>query len=327
MRSASLPEVLRTILYDSRAGFGWDLVTLTLNDPEYEIHRLLDSTSTPRSDFPELMFCDDLNLVDQLFEQGRRPTLGPYRVRAHTSLFPKTEQRIASVAILPLIRDRHLIGSLNLASYNRDKFSVESATDFMDHLSTVLSVCLEAAENRERLRFIGLTDGLTNVNNRRFFDQRLLEELERARRGNVPLGCLFIDLDFFKTVNDEHGHQVGDDVLRHVAQLIREQLRTIDVVARYGGEEFSVLLAQADLELAIEIAERIRKSVEQWEYDFSEIDLEVSVSIGVATTELIEPIDDINEVAHRLVEAADQALYQAKRTGRNRVVSYEASGE
>lgn len=327
MRSASLPEVLRTILYDCRAGFGWDLVTLTLNDPEYEIHRLLDSTSTPRSDFPELMFCDDLGLIDQLFEQGRRPTLGPYRIRAHASLFPKTEQRIASVAVLPLIRDRRLIGSLNLASYNRDKFSVESATDFMDHLSAVLSVCLEAAENRERLRFIGLTDSLTNVNNRRFFDQRLLEELERARRGNVPLGCLFIDLDFFKTVNDEHGHQVGDDVLRHVAQLIREQLRTIDVVARYGGEEFSVLLAQADLELAVEIAERIRKSVEQWEYDLSEIDLQVSVSVGVATTEMIEPIDDINEIAHRLVEAADQAVYQAKRTGRNRVVSYEASGE
>ncbi len=327
MRSGSLPEVLRTILYDYRAGFGWDLITLILNDPEYEIHRLLDSTSTPRSDFPELLLCDDLSHIDSLFEQGRRPTLGLYRVRVHTAIFPKPDQRIGSVAILPLIRNRKLIGSLNLASYNRDKFREDSATDFMDHLAAVVSVCMETAEIRERLRFIGLTDGLTGVNNRRFFDQRLHEELERARRDSVSLGCLFIDLDHFKRINDSFGHQVGDDVLRHVARLIREQLRTIDVVARYGGEEFAVLLAQADINLSMEIAERIRRSIEQWEYDSEEIDVRVSVSVGVATTDHIEPSDAIGEIAHRLVEAADQAVYRAKGSGRNRVINYYATGD
>lgn len=326
MRSRSLPEMLRTILYDSRAGFGWDMITLTLIDPEYEIHRLLDSTSTPRADFPELLLCEDLNHIDSLFEHGRRPTLGSYRARIHTAIFPKSEQRIGSVAILPLIRNRKLVGSLNLASYNRDKFREDSATDFMEHLAAVVSVCLETAENRERLRFIGLTDGLTGVNNRRFFDQRLHEELERARRDRVSLGCLFIDLDRFKKINDTYGHQAGDDVLRHVAQLIREQLRTIDVVARYGGEEFAVLLAQADINLAMEIAERIRKSIEQWEYD-PEIEMQVCVSVGVATTEHIGSSENIEEIAHKLVKAADEAVYRAKESGRNQVVSYYAEGE
>lgn len=327
MRSGSLPEMLRTVLYDYRAGFGWDLITLTLHDPEYEIHRLLDSTSSPLSDFPELSLCDDLAHIDSLFEHARRPTLGPYRARVHTVVFPAPEQRIGSVAILPLIRNRRLIGSLNLASYNRDKFREDSATDFMEHLSAVISVCLEMTEIRERLRFIGLTDGLTGVNNRRFFDQRLHEELERARRDNVSLGCLFIDLDHFKKVNDSFGHQVGDEVLRNVAQLIREQLRTIDVVARYGGEEFAVLLAQADLDLSMEIAERIRKSIEQWEYDSKDAEPQVSVSVGVATTAQIESSHNIDVITHKLVEAADQAVYRAKESGRNRVVSYHATGE
>ena len=319
--------MLRTTLYDYRAGFGWDLITLTLHDPEYEIHRLLDSTNSPRSEFPELLLCEDLNHIDSLFEHSRRPTLGAYRARVHTAVFPKSDQRIGSVAILPLIRNRKLIGSLNLASYNQDKFQEDSATDFMEHLAAVVSVCLEMAEIRERLRFIGLTDGLTGVNNRRFFDQRLHEELERTRRDGVSLGCLFIDLDHFKRINDSFGHQVGDEVLRNVAQLIREQLRTIDVVARYGGEEFAVLLAQADMDLSIEIAERIRTSIEQWEYDSNEIELEVSASVGVATTELIESSDVIEEMAHRLVEAADQAVYRAKESGRNRVVTYHATGK
>ncbi len=326
MRSGSLPEMLRTVLYDYRAGFGWDVISLTLHDPEYEIHRLLDSTGSPRSDFPELFLVDTLQHIDRLFEHGRRPILGPYRARLHSGLFPKSDQRLSSTAILPLIRNRRLIGSLTLASYNPDKFQENTATDFMEHLAAVVSVCLEMAEIRERLRFIGLTDGLTGINNRRFFDQRLHEELERTRRDRVSLGCLFIDLDHFKRINDNFGHQVGDDVLRYVAQLIREQLRSIDVVARYGGEEFAVLLAQADIELAMEIAERIRKNIEQWEYDPNEIDMQVSVSVGVATTGLIEETDDISETAHKLVEAADQAVYKAKESGRNRVISHHAKG-
>ncbi len=327
MRSETMPELLKTILYESRAEFGWDQITLSLQDQEYEIHRLLDSTSSPSSEFPELLLSEEIAHLDRIFEQGRRPTLGPYRARQHARLFPSVDQKLGSVAILPLISNRRLIGSLNLASYHQEKFQPDAATDFMEHLAAVLTVCLEMVGTREKLRFIGLTDGLTGVNNRRFFDQRLHEELERARRGGVSLACLFIDLDHFKRINDTFGHQIGDEVLRRAAQLIREQLRSIDVVSRYGGEEFAVLLMQADLELAIEIAERIRKSVENWAYDTEEGDLQLTVSIGVATTDCINFSDTIEETAHRLIHAADQSVYRAKESGRNRVITCHANGE
>lgn len=326
MRCASMPELLHTVIHESRTDTGWDLASLTLYDPEYTLHRLLDSTSTLRSDFPELFLTNDLSHLETVFDHARRPVLGHYRARSHATLFPKTDQRPGSVAILPLIRNRKLIGSLNLGSFDPDRFKPEIATDFMEHLAAVVSVCLETAEIREQLRFIGLMDGLTGVNNRRFFDQRLHEEVERVRRDGVSLGCLFIDLDHFKKINDTFGHQVGDDVLRTVAQLIREQLRTIDVVTRYGGEEFAVLLTHADLALSVEIAERIRLSIKQWEFAAQEQEIEISVSIGVATTEHTSISDNMQEMARRLVEAADQAVYCAKESGRNRVVTYNGTG-
>lgn len=326
MRCDSMPELLRTVFHENRADFGWDLASLTLHDPEYNLHRLLDSTSTPRSELPELLLTDDLSHLETIFNHARRPVLGHYRARSHATLFPKTDQRPGSVAILPLIRNRKLIGSLNLGSVDPDRFKPETATDFMEHLAAVVSVCLETAEIREQLRFIGLMDGLTGVNNRRFFDQRLHEEVERVRRDGVSLGCLFIDLDHFKKINDTFGHQVGDDVLRTVAQLIREQLRTIDVVTRYGGEEFAVLLMHADLELSVEIAERIRKSIELWEFDTEDQELHISVSIGVATSQFTRASDNLQEMAFMLVDAADQAVYRAKEAGRNRVVTYNGTG-
>ncbi len=313
------------VMYDNSADAGWDQVSLTLHDPEYTFHRLLDSTGTSLEDFPELFLTDSLRALEVVFDGSRRPTLGPYRARIHASLFSKTEQRFGSVAVLPLIRNRKLIGSLNLGSYDWERFKAESSTDFLEHLAAVLSVCLETAEIRERLRFIGLTDGLTGVNNRRFFDQRLLEEVERARRGNAELGFLFIDLDHFKVINDTHGHQVGDDVLRAVARIIREQLRTVDVVARYGGEEFAVVLAQADLALSIEIAERIRKRIEAWHYETEDDEFNVTASIGIATTQDMDASDSVEALAHHLVEAADDAVYRAKESGRNRVVTYDES--
>lgn len=321
MRCGSLQELLHMVLYENRADAGWDQICLTLHDPEYNFHRLLDSTGTALSDFPDLFLTDSLRALDVVFEAGRQPVLGPYRGRQHAALFRKSEQRLGSVAVLPLIRNRKLIGSLNLGSYDWDRFKADSSTDFLEHLAAVLSVCLETSEIRERLRYIGLMDGLTGVNNRRFFDQRLQEEVERARRENVPLGFLFIDLDHFKAINDTHGHQVGDDVLREVARLIREQLRSVDVVARYGGEEFAVLLSQADMALSSEIAERIRKHIETGYFGTGEHEVSVTASIGVATTQDMDATESVESMSHHLVEAADEAVYRAKESGRNRVIT------
>ena len=224
------------------------------------------------------------------------------------------------MAQLPLLSRGELIGNLNLASAMPDRFAADNGTEFLERLTAIFSICLENALNHERLKLTGLTDPLTGVNNRRYFDSRCVDEVSQARRHGSPLACMFLDIDKFKRINDTLGHPAGDEVLRQTAQLIKLQLRTHDIIARYGGEEFVVLLPQAAPSQACEIAERIRTTLAKHAFGLSAAEnLTVTISIGVAM--LQEDCDDEHgECAQKLVNAADAALYQAKVGGRNRVV-------
>ena len=156
-------------------------------------------------------------------------------------------------------------------------------------------------------------------------DRRLLEEIGRARRQNYCISGLYIDIDHFKLVNDTYGHQGGDEVLREVAQRIRTELRRSDALGRFGGEEFVVLLIDADLDSATFVAERIRASIAGTMFDLpGSAQAWVSVSIGVASLEADVALLPIETVAQQLVAHADQALYQAKAGGRNKVISWQA---
>ncbi|MFZ2298276.1 MAG: sensor domain-containing diguanylate cyclase [Aquabacterium sp.] len=163
----------------------------------------------------------------------------------------------------------------------------------------------------ERLSELAHTDALTGLNNRRAYDQQLAREWRRVQRNGAPLSVLLVDADHFKAVNDQHGHAVGDHVLRVLAGVLQESAREIDVAARVGGEEFAVLLADTDATSAAGVAERIRSQIAQAE---AMPVAGVTVSIGVATLLAEERPDSLQ---HR----ADQALYMAKSQGRNRVVS------
>ncbi|MFC1751172.1 GGDEF domain-containing protein, partial [Pseudomonadota bacterium] len=181
---------------------------------------------------------------------------------------------------------------------------------------------IENGINTERLKRQGLTDTLTAINNRRFFDQRLKEEVCTAGRSGQPLSCMLFDVDYFKKVNDSYGHQVGDLVLCEVAAIIRAQLRGNDVLSRYGGEEFSALLTNTTSEEAMEVAERVRQSIEMRVFEVPEFDsFTVTISIGVATMHC-EPNSNIEERAgDNLIGQADRVLYDAKAGGRNCVIS------
>ncbi len=175
---------------------------------------------------------------------------------------------------------------------------------------------LEGAHREQvRLYEMVICDDKTGVKNYHFFDVRLGEEFERARRHDHPLSLLMIDIDDFKLLNDSHGHVVGDIVLREVAQHLADGRRGIDVVARYGGEEFALILPETPLAGASIIAERVRERIAQAR--FAAMDLALTISIGVATY----PRPEL-ESRQDLVEAADQALYRAKRSGKNRLVQY-----
>jgi diguanylate cyclase (GGDEF)-like protein len=159
-------------------------------------------------------------------------------------------------------------------------------------------------------------DGLTGALNRAAFDERLSAECKSADRHQRPLSLLMVDIDFFKRVNDNHGHQTGDQVLQTLVRLLNESVRPGDVVARYGGEEFTVILPETDEDDAMAMADRLRRTIGDHAFNcpFGE-DIGITVSIGCACRQphATAPED--------LVRAADASLFRAKKTGRNRVVS------
>ena len=317
----SLSELVQRVLYNYRTAFTLDVVGLTLHDPGYEIQRILDDEGVRVAEFTSLHFIAETDELDNLFGVSLEPQLGKFQPTEHHALFPG-DCRAQSIALLPLVRYGELIGSLNLGSNDPERFVAGSATDFLQRLATIVAICLENATNHERLKRVGLTDSLTGVNNRRFFDQRLGEEVARAQRSGEPLACLFLDIDHFKRINDRHGHRIGDRVLSEVAGLIREQLRSTDVLGRYGGEEFSALLVNAEKGKALEIAERIRGVIEARRFPLEDGGtLSATISIGVSS--LPVAAEGNGNIAEELVDRADQALYLAKNAGRNRVVPAE----
>ncbi|HEX9051279.1 MAG TPA: diguanylate cyclase [Anaeromyxobacter sp.] len=178
---------------------------------------------------------------------------------------------------------------------------------------------------QRKLEEQSVTDGLTGLKNRRFFDERLHEEFRRAQRYGDTLSLIMIDLDHFKEVNDRHGHPAGDVVLREAAALLRASIRDPDICARYGGEEFAVILPKTHMTGALAVAERIWKELGNKEYLVvasgapAPQKVHVTACIGIA----FYPSKDISS-GELLLRFADQALYNAKRGGRNSICLYQA---
>lgn len=159
-------------------------------------------------------------------------------------------------------------------------------------------------------------DPLTGLYNRRYLGSTMVRELARCRREGRPLSLMLIDIDHFKRINDAHGHQAGDEVLRSVALCLSERSRAADVVCRYGGEEFLLLLPDMPQAAALELANRYRMSLETTPIPFGELRIQATLSIGIAA------YPDHGQSPEDLIECADQAMYQAKTAGRNRVCAF-----
>jgi len=169
-------------------------------------------------------------------------------------------------------------------------------------------------EKNRQLQEMADKDGLTNLYNHRFFHEYLARDVHRAQRYFESLSCIFIDIDHFKHFNDTYGHQAGDEILKTLGALLLNSIRASDLAARYGGEEFAVILHYTDLETARAVAERLRELVASHAFRINEKEFHITISIGVAAI----PHPKIANL-QKLVDAADQALYSAKRNGRNRV--------
>lgn len=319
--AGSLSELVRLLLSEYKHAFGVEFVTLALVDREHEATRILESGIDSDASGGGLMLLQSPVLLETLYRAARSPCLGAFSALQHQAIFTAPLGAIASVALLPLIRHGELIGSLHFGSADPDRYVSGFGTDFLERLAEIIAVCLESAMTQERLKLVGLTDGLTGVQNRRYFEHRLQEEVSQSRRHKHPLACMFLDIDKFKRINDIYGHQTGDEVLRSVAHAIQSQLRVGDTIARYGGEEFVVLLPQAPGRHASEIAERIRVTIAEKNLQArSGHAINVTISIGLSMLSTDEPTGEIAQMGDRMVAAADKALYQAKHGGRNMVV-------
>lgn len=231
----------------------------------------------------------------------------------------KTNYRTGSFASIPLKIGDEIIGVLNLA----DKISGEvfSETDlvFLRHFASYASVIIKGAQYyniAEEMKTLSITDSLTGLFNRRYFDNRLFEEIQRAIRYESIFSLSIFDIDDFKLFNDTEGHMAGDEILRAVADISRDSIRSIDILSRIGGEEFAIIMPQTDTEEAFLVAERVRKNIKElipasWK-KFPKKN--ITVSIGIASY----PKDGKDQ--RNLIKAADRSLYRAKIQGKDRAV-------
>jgi diguanylate cyclase (GGDEF)-like protein len=234
----------------------------------------------------------------------------------------RTVSRIAEMlanerAVTGLGRRKDEAGTL-MSSFNRMLETIEQQASEINSFATRLDAAYKELESTNaRLKETSFKDEVTGLYNRRFFSLRLEEELSRYRRFNHPVSVVLLDLDGFKAVNDDLGHAVGDDTLRDVAQILMKHSRGINVVSRYGGDEFAVLLVETSKAGARLYADRIREVVAKYPFSHGKI---VTASFGVASLP-----DDEATTAEDLFRAADEALYAAKRAGKNQVAAASGS--
>lgn len=223
------------------------------------------------------------------------------------------------VVIYPFLMENKVIGSYMLGFVKGTLSDYEK--NVLEILTNQTSISILNALLFEKVNLMATTDGLTGVYNHRYFQEKLSNEIERARRYNEKLILMILDIDFFKKVNDTYGHPIGDLVLKSVSKCLKSATRKIDIVARYGGEEFAVIMVQTGKEGGVKFAERIRETIMKNEVFFPGGKLSVTASIGLACF----PEDGKNN--SELIEKADKALYTAKKRGRNMVVAFDSALE
>ncbi|RMG67698.1 MAG: sensor domain-containing diguanylate cyclase [Nitrospirae bacterium] len=230
--------------------------------------------------------------------------------------FPEAHPEIKSVLMVPLLLRGEPIGLICVTDkLDGDEFTSEDE-DMLLNLAFHSALAIEKVKLHEEVLKIAATDGLTGLYNHRTFQEKLKEELERARRFKHKVALVMFDIDHFKGFNDTYGHLKGDEILQRVACIMTDNIRTIDFAARYGGEEFALILPEVSYDGAMVVAERIRKKVEEHELSINGEAVSVTISGGIA----IYPDDATTQ--EELLERADKALYLSKRTGRNRISTY-----
>ena len=222
------------------------------------------------------------------------------------------------ILAIPLVTERKIVGAL-VAKSTGNKINIKDS-EYLEQLSNQIAITINRANAYAEILKHATLDALTGFYNRRQLEERIKQEVSNAKRQHAPLCGIMTDIDYFKNVNDTYGHAVGDLVLKTIAKVIRGQLREYDIAGRYGGEEFSILLPFTKINEAQMVAERLRQTIENKVINISKIapeseQKEIKITLSLGIYEIKE-----NDSEEDLIKKADKALYQAKNTGRNKVV-------
>jgi diguanylate cyclase (GGDEF)-like protein len=319
---ALTPEQVMETAFDAAAAIvDYDLAVIALYDKPKQRHRIAALRGgAPLVDPKQLVgleFKDNAGLAAMVVKNRHYLPAGgePREVSAPIFTRKVKVEDAKSLLVLPLLAADEPVGTLTLVARAEKRFGTD-VREMLAVIANQVAVSLENGFLYKKMETMATTDGLTGLLNHRTFQQRFAELLERAQRHAGKAAVLLCDIDHFKGVNDTYGHPIGDEVLRRVAKVLQEVPRKIDVPARYGGEEFVVLLDNVDVAQARAVAERIRIEISKLVVDTDKGPLSVTESIGVAAFP-----DDGRDRA-TLIERADLALYHAKHTGRNRVVTW-----
>ncbi|MFZ5861868.1 MAG: diguanylate cyclase [Nitrospirota bacterium] len=259
-----------------------------------------------------------------VFAEGQPLLVSDLETDARVLQDKRPRYRTRSFVSLPLRAEDRTIGVLNVADKaSGDPFTSQDL-DLLTSIATYTMVAVQRSEfhrRSEELKRISITDSLTGLLNRGHFQERLSEEVERFKRHKLPFSLIMIDIDDFKRLNDTHGHVVGDEALVATARAIRNSIRAIDMAARYGGEEFTVILPQTSKQASRTMAQRIGRAVSRTPIHSTKGDvMHLTVSLGAAS------FPDDASTPDELLQRADQAMYEAKRRGKNQAVVYEPPG-
>ncbi len=228
-----------------------------------------------------------------------------------------------SFLVLPLLLQKNqALGVISLYRTETNSFKkneISLFTKIANEVSKVIDKTLLFRQTKE----LSITDDLTGLFNRRYFNERIEREVQRSRRYKRPLTVLMIDIDYFKNYNDINGHLMGDEILKQIGHILEDNVRKSDILARYGGEEFVVILPEIEKTRALQVAEKLRSTIEAKEFPLEKNQPhgKLTISLGIAS------LHDDSLKTKELVDFADRALYKAKAAGRNRVVAFNSSME
>jgi diguanylate cyclase (GGDEF)-like protein len=256
-----------------------------------------------------------------VFQEGRPLLVSDIRAAGVSPAPAERCYKSESFISYPISISGRKVGVLNVTDKKEGHYE-ETHLSLLESIAPQMALALDRAEWQEKatqFQLMSITDPLTGLLNRRYLEERLMEELNRSRRYEHPMSFMMIDIDDFKHYNDRNLHQAGDLALEMTAQCLKSALRSADVASRYGGEEFCILLPQTSLSEAKIIAERIRRRVERTRYPHGKHQPLGALTVSIGISSLAPGL----ETPETIIRAADRALYLAKERGKNRVEAFE----